>query len=313
MKVRKRIMSILSIVFSCMLIALPVMAADEVVTENKIGSHDGYDYEYWRGEGPGEGSMTLKAGGAFSCEWTDANNILFRKGRKFDSTQTHEELGNMQIEYGCNYEPDGNSYLCVYGWTVDPLIEFYVVESWGSWRPPGNETAVKETVTIDGGTYEIYQTKRVNQPSIQGTKTFDQFWSVRTDRRTEGTISVSEHMKAWEKLGMKLGKMYETAFCVEGYQSSGKADLHTNNLVIGDAAGGNDSDTALTDESGSDSADNDEVIADNADDNQNTENETDNDFLMLVLTLTGAGVIVILGVVWLILRNRKAKDAKSGK
>ncbi len=260
------------------------------------------------GEGPGEASMTLLEGGAFSCEWTNANNILCRKGRKFDETKTYEELGNIQIEYGCDYQPNGNSYLCVYGWTVDPLVEFYVLESWGDWRPPGDDVAVKETVTIDGGTYEIYLTKRVNQPSIQGTKTFDQYWSVRTDRRTEGTISVSEHMKAWEKLGMKLGKMYEVAVCVEGYQSSGKANLHTNNLTVGDSAEENISDTAENDAEISDSSDENEA---DSNQNQNTDDKNDNERNILIFTVVGAGAVIILGVIWLILRGRKGKDSQS--
>ncbi|NLJ83913.1 MAG: glycoside hydrolase family 11 protein, partial [Halanaerobiaceae bacterium] len=43
------------------------------------GIHDGYDYEYWKDSG--YGSMTLGSGGTFSCQWSNINNILFRKGR----------------------------------------------------------------------------------------------------------------------------------------------------------------------------------------------------------------------------------------
>ena len=41
----------------------------------------------------------------FSCEWENINNILFRKGRKFNQTQTHQEIGNFMVEFGVDYQP----------------------------------------------------------------------------------------------------------------------------------------------------------------------------------------------------------------
>ncbi len=215
----------LTILFS--LFALNVQAAT-TITSNATGNIDGYDYELWKDNGTT--SMTLNGGGAFSCQWSNINNALFRTGKKYNETQTHQQLGNISINYACNYQPNGNSYLSVYGWTVDPLVEYYIVESWGSWRPPGSTS--KGTITVDGATYDLYETTRVNQPSIKGTATFQQYWSVRTSKRTSGTISVSDHFKAWESRGMKMGKMYEVSFVVEGYQSSGKADVTTMSINV---------------------------------------------------------------------------------
>jgi endo-1,4-beta-xylanase len=157
---------------------------------------------------------------------------LFRSGRKFGSTQTHQQIGTISIKYNAPaYSPNGNSYLSVYGWTKSPLVEFYIVDSWGSWRPPGGTS--KGQVTIDGETYDIYETTRTQQPSIDGTQTFQQYWSVRTTKRTSGTISVTEHFNAWTAKGMNMsGKMYEVAFKVEGYQSSGSAEITENILSI---------------------------------------------------------------------------------
>jgi endo-1,4-beta-xylanase len=211
--------------------AINVQAAT-TITSNQTGVIDGYNYELWKDSGTT--SMTLNGGGKFSCSWSNINNALFRIGKKFDSTQTHQQLGNISVNYACNYQPNGNSYLCVYGWTRSPLVEYYIVDSWGSWRPPGSTS--KGTISADGGTYDVYETTRTNQPSIDGTATFQQYWSVRTAKRASGTISVTQHFNQWANKGMTLGKMYECALTVEGYQSSGTADVTSNTITIGGSA-----------------------------------------------------------------------------
>ena len=186
---------------------VPAISVDAatVITENKTGTEDGYAYELWKDSG--NTSMTLNGNGNFSCEWNNINNCLFRKGQKFDCTQTYQDLNGVYIDYGVDYKPNGNSYMCVYGWTRNPLVEYYIVETWGSWRPPGATSALG-TITVDGGTYDIYKTTRVNQPSIDGNTTFDQYWSVRQNKpsangtKIEGRISVSKHFEAWEKVGL---------------------------------------------------------------------------------------------------------------
>ncbi len=227
--------SLLSLLL-CVLLVVPSMEvlAGPTYYDNKTGNEDGYDYELWKDYG--NTSMTLNGGGAFSCSWSNIGNCLFRKGRKFDSSKSYQQIGNISFDYGCNYQPNGNSYLCVYGWTVSPLVEYYIVDSWGTWRPPGASS--KGTINVDGGTYEVYETTRYNQPSIQGNTTFQQYWSVRTSKRTSGTITVSEHFKAWERMGMRVGNLYEAALNIEGYQSSGTADVYKNNMTIGGSYSG---------------------------------------------------------------------------
>lgn len=213
--------------------------------QQQMGNKDGYDYELWNQWGQGTATMDVGDNGSFACSWSGIENCLFRTGKKLGSTKFYEDYNGMYIDYDVDYEPKGNSYMCVYGWTEDPTVEYYIVEAWGSWRPPGSNDSLG-TVEANGNTYDIYRTVRENQPSIHGTETFYQYWSVRQDnpaqnnvkKHIEGRISVSKHFEGWEKAGLDMsGKMYEVALNIEGYQSNGSAVVNKNGLVIGEGDG----------------------------------------------------------------------------
>ena len=228
------IKKIISGAASAMMIVSSVPFTASAADQQQRGNVGGFDYEMWNQNGQGQVSMQPSAG-SFTCSWSNIENFLARMGKNYDSQKkNYKAFGDIVLSYDVEYTPKGNSYMCVYGWTRNPLMEYYIVEGWGDWRPPGDGAEKKGTVTLNGNTYDIAKTMRYNQPSLDGTATFPQYWSIRqtsgsrnnTTNYMKGTISVSKHFDAWSQAGLDMsGTLYEVSLNIEGYRSNGSANV----------------------------------------------------------------------------------------
>ncbi|WP_366917183.1 glycoside hydrolase family 11 protein [uncultured Fibrobacter sp.] len=230
-------------------------------TSQKMGTAGGYDYELWSQNGAGSATMKLNVsaenGGAFEVEWQGTVNMLARTGKRWgaNSTVTVQNVGNITSEFDVEWSSSDNvKYVSVYGWGYydqqdipsgfSNEIEYYIVQDRGSYNPTSGGKKWGSAV-IDGISYDFYTTDRIQQPSLSGTSTFKQYWSIPSNtsqHRTKGTISISKHFSEWAKVGMKMGRLYEVASMkIESYTgntgtANGYAKVKKNLLKIGGSA-----------------------------------------------------------------------------
>ncbi|KAI1817295.1 concanavalin A-like lectin/glucanase domain-containing protein [Poronia punctata] len=159
--------------------------------------------------------------GQFSVEWDDGFAGNFVVGRGYSPGR------DMLVNYTAEFETDGAAYLALYGWTTNPLVEYYVIEAMGNHNPSDNRSSTQYgCLESDDGIYEVWQKERINAPSIGGEHTdFQQYWSIRTTMRHGGTINTGNHFRAWEAAGLELGSHVYMDIVVEGQRGSGSADV----------------------------------------------------------------------------------------
>jgi len=190
----------------------------QTITRNLNQRINNWDVEAWTqsvAEGAPQGmggiEMIVYNDGSFSCSWDRTFNTLFRTGRKFPRNTRASSVGDISLMYNApEFTSNGTSYLSVYGWFRNPLVEWYVMDDFNRshYRPGGPRPGEVRTgyqfhgtIEVDGGIYDIYTGLRVNQPSIDGSRTFLQVFSIRHTARTSGTIDVSAHFEAWNNIG----------------------------------------------------------------------------------------------------------------
>jgi endo-1,4-beta-xylanase len=173
---------------------------------------------------------------AFSASWNNTNDFLGRAGLDFNNKAV-SALGTVtaQFEETKSGGGGGFSYIGIYGWSVSPCIEWYIVEdSYGKMPVNPGSTTKMGTATIDGGTYTLYTRPTNGTGGSRCGSTINswtQFYSVRQTARTCGQISISDHWAAWANANMTLGNLLEAKILVETGGGMGSIDFTTASVT----------------------------------------------------------------------------------
>jgi hypothetical protein len=172
---------------------------------------------------------------AYSASWANTGDFLARGGLDFNQKPL-SSLGTVTAEFDETKTGSGGgfSYIGIYGWSVSPCIEWYIVEDSYNKMPvnPGSTTKMG-TATIDGGTYTLYTrpTQGTGGSRCPGVNSWTQFYSIRQSARTCGQISITDHFNAWAAAGMTLGSLLEAKILIETGGGTGNIDFTTASVT----------------------------------------------------------------------------------
>jgi len=200
------------------------------------GTAAGMTWSLWQ-NGSG-GTITTFSTPAFSSSWgPNSGDFLARIGLQWGSSgKAYTSLGTVAADYTETKSGSGGgySYIGIYGWSVNPCVEWYIVDDSYNKMPvnPGSTTN-KGTVTIDGGSYILYtrNTSGTGGSRCGSTSSWLQFYSIRQTARTCGRITISDHFDAWNKAGMMLGNVLEASILVEVGGGTGSIQFPVANVT----------------------------------------------------------------------------------
>ena len=200
--------------------------------QNTQGNAGGNAWSLWTNQLNSNACITTFSTTAFSARWNGNNDFLARVGLEFgNGGKSHDQYGTIKADFSFkkNGAGGGYSYIGIYGWTTNPCVEWYIVDDrYGTMPFDAWQANAKGGATIDGAQYKFFQNKT---PGTGGSRCgnnitqWDQYWSIRQSARQCGTITVSEHFKAWEAAGLTLGNLLEAKILVETGGDMGSIDF----------------------------------------------------------------------------------------
>ena len=197
------------------------------------GTADGLNYGIWA-TGSGGSITVFTTAHAFSAAWNGVSDFLAHVGLDFNTAKDYTTYGKISAQFvEIKSGTAGNwSSIGIYGWMHSPCVEWYINEdSFNGLYANGGATA-----TIDGATYNMTTstttgTGGANACESGHTGSWTQMISTRKTARQCGTITVSDHFKAWAAQGWSLGTLASVHINVETGGGTGSIQFPVANVT----------------------------------------------------------------------------------
>jgi hypothetical protein len=198
------------------------------------GTADGLGYGIWT-NGSGGTITYFTNAHAFSTSWDNSQDFLAHLGLDFRPAKASSAYGTIVAEFSEVKTVTTNppwSMIGMYGWMNSPCIEWYIDED--SFNGLGGRGST--TATIDGATYYLSTqqttgTGGANACESGHSGSWTQIHSTRSAAHTCGTVTVTDHFKAWAAQGWSLGSLTMVHINVEVGGGAGKIDFPLANVT----------------------------------------------------------------------------------
>ena len=200
---------------------------------NVNGTADGLNYGIWT-NGSGGNITVFPTAHAFSASWNNSMDFLAHVGLDFNTGKDYTAYGTISAQFSEIKTGTSGSFSSIgmYGWMHSPCIEWYINEdSYSGLRPRGSVTAV-----IDGEMYYLTTstttgTGGANACEAGHTGSWTNITSTRASGRQCGTVTVSDHFKAWAAQGWSLGTVASVHINVEVGGGAGSIQFPVANVT----------------------------------------------------------------------------------
>jgi endo-1,4-beta-xylanase len=201
------------VVLSALIAGCVATAADaQTVNNNGQGTNSGFFYSLFTSSG--SSTMTFPQAsqfpGNYALKWSGVGDVVGGKGWNPGSART--------VNYNVG-SANGFNTISVYGWTTNPLVEYYITEFGQLFT---SNATFKGSVSSDGRTYSTFIHQQVNQPSIVGTATFNQYldsWGG-AQMGKNGSVTTGNHFNHWKSLGMPMGAFNYQILATEAFNGA---------------------------------------------------------------------------------------------
>ena len=176
-----------------------------LVTGNQTGAISGTSmgYQLWLAEGSvPNNSLTYYDNGFFKAEWQNTQDFWARVGLTYDATNgIRHDYKKLSLSY--NYTKtveSGSVFIGVYGWTVNPAGEFFIVDDWIAQIDEAHVGRKFGEYEVDGSKYAVYALMTDEGESWRGYPYRVMFTSVRETPRECGYIDITAHFNKFDEL-----------------------------------------------------------------------------------------------------------------